>query len=267
MSHYANNPWPSPTFSDLGDFESKPLINGHDFDTSPVLVKKHNTGHAGPRDDHVDFSKGRRASDPRVLRHPHFWDTTGNVMLQMGSTLFRLHGSTLARHSPFFEDILRVKPRQDIQVDGALLHCLVLDKTTVEEVEVLLDAMENAVYVTEPCSLSHVTYTSFYVRTYHVETPSFEYIASLLRVSTTLDFPKFREYAIHCLDEAWPSDLANFAVGSKWHEHAAETVALARNFDVPSVLKRALYELVRTPGFSKVCQSNHHSRKTFNPPK
>ena len=149
MSHYADSPWSSPTFSDLADFESKPSINANDFDTPPVLFKKHNTGHAGPRDVHADFSKGRQASDPRVIRHPKFWDTTGNVMLQMGSTLFRLHGSTLARHSPFFEDILREKPSQDILVDGALLHCLVLDKTTVKEVEVLLDAMENAVYVTE----------------------------------------------------------------------------------------------------------------------
>jgi hypothetical protein len=88
--------------------------------------------------------------------------------------------------------------------------------------------------------------------TYHIETPSFDYIASLLRTSTTLNFPKFREFAIHCLNEAWPSDLENFVVGFKWHEHAAETVTLARTFDVPSLLKRALYELLRTPGFSKV---------------
>jgi hypothetical protein len=88
--------------------------------------------------------------------------------------------------------------------------------------------------------------------TYHNEPPSFKYVVALLRASTILDFPKFREFAICCLNNAWPSDLDQFAVGSKWHEHAAETVALARDFDVPSVLKRALYELLRTPGFSKV---------------
>jgi len=68
----------------------------------------------------------------------------------------------------------------------------------VKDFEVLLDAIENAI-------------------TYHIEPPSFEYVASLLRVSTILDFPKFREFAIHCMDEAWPTELGNFAVGSKWH--------------------------------------------------
>jgi hypothetical protein len=88
--------------------------------------------------------------------------------------------------------------------------------------------------------------------TYPIEPPSFDYIASLLRTSTTLNFPKFREFAIHSLNEAWPSDLDSFIVGLKWHERAAETVTLARTFNVPSLLKRALYELLRTPGFSKV---------------
>lgn len=88
--------------------------------------------------------------------------------------------------------------------------------------------------------------------TYHVHVPSFEYIAALLRVSTVLQFPSFRQFAIHKLEEAWPCRLEEFTVALPWIGHAAETVALARDCSVPGVLKRALYALVMTPGFSSV---------------
>jgi len=235
----------------VGDLDSKSFIKIHALDASDAIdFTNQNAENAQPENYHIDFlSKEHAASDPRVITHPYFWDNTGNVILQVGKTLFRLHGSNLACHSQMFADIIREEPKHDI--DGALLHCSILELTDVKDFEVLLDAMENAVYVTiysPSCGTSFMINSS----TYHIESPSFKYIASLLRVSTLLEFPKFREFAIYCLDEVWPSDLGSFAVGSKWHEYAAETVALARDFNVPSLLKRALYELLRTPGFSKV---------------
>jgi hypothetical protein len=95
------------------------------------------------------------------------------------------------------------------------------------------------------------------VRTYFIEPPSFEVIASLLRASTALKFPKFREFAIHSLTTAWSAELESFSKDSKWLEYAAETVTLARGYNVACVLKRALYELVRTPGFTKVQHLQH----------
>lgn len=71
-------------------------------------------------------------------------------------------------------------------------------------------------------------------------------------MSTTLKFSQFREVAVHYLEEAWPNALADFDVQLQWPEHSAKIVLLAREYNVPSILKRALYELLRTPGFTKV---------------
>jgi hypothetical protein len=72
-----------------------------------------------------------------------------------------------------------------------------------------------------------------------------------------LKFPKFREFAVHSLTSVWPAELESFSKDSKWLEYAAETVTLAREYDVAYVLKRALYELARTPGFTKVQLLQH----------
>jgi hypothetical protein len=243
MSRYSSNSRPSSNVPVADDLHPNFFIKRHTFDTSyslDCITTEPSTG------DH--FLQRPKVPDPPIIMHPHFWDTTGNVILQVRSTLFRLHGSNLTRHSPMFADIISDAPKHNI--DGALLHCCILELTDVKDFQVLLDAMENAMYVTA-YSLPSTRHFILYFSTYHTESPSFEYVASLLRVSTILDFPKFREFAIHCMNEAWPSELGSFAVGSKWHKHAAETVALARAFNVPSVLKRALYELLRTPGFSE----------------
>jgi hypothetical protein len=104
--------------------------------------------------------------------------------------------------------------------------------TSDTDFAVLLDALDNAV-------------------SYTIECPSFDTISSILRVSTSLQFPKFREFAVHCLTSAWPSELENFSIETRWLNYAAETLSLARRYEIPSILKRALYELLRTPGFSK----------------
>ena len=70
-------------------------------------------------------------------------------------------------------------------------------------------------------------------------------VASILRVSTVLDFPKLRDYAVNCMKDVWSDKLDRFSTTSKWLEHSAVAVQLARQYDVPVILKRALYELVR----------------------
>jgi len=64
-----------------------------------------------------------------------------------------------------------------------------------------------------------------------------------------LHFPQFRAFAVKCLERAWPSSIKCRTVSCKWKEFAADTVTLARAYDVPSILKRPLYELLITPGF------------------
>ena len=67
-----------------------------------------------------------------------------------------------------------------------------------------------------------------------------------------LQFPQFRAFAIKCLEQAWPSSIECRTIPCKWVEFAADTVTLARAYDVPSILKRSLYELLITPGFKIV---------------
>jgi hypothetical protein len=103
----------------------------------------HNIAQAQSASSDIEFpTKEHKASVARVFRHPYFWEDTGNFILQVDSTLFRIHDSTLARHSPMFADIIRHKPKFNIA--GALSHCLILDYMDVKDLEILLDAMENA---------------------------------------------------------------------------------------------------------------------------
>jgi len=173
-----------------------------------------------PSKRHKSFADG-------LEKHPHYWDELGNVVVQVEATLFKLHGPNLSRQSVYFEELFRCKSDE---FKGLPMHFV--SSTDVKDLEVLLFALENAV-------------------TFFTESPSFDTIASLLRVSTSLKFPKFRNFAVHSLTNAWPDDLDKVADDGKWLKYAAETVTLARDYDVPSLLKRALYELLRTPGFTK----------------
>ncbi|KAF7979768.1 hypothetical protein HWV62_40790 [Athelia sp. TMB] len=170
-------------------------------------------------------SPGHQFNPQTPQRHPRFWEASGDVILQIQSTLFRVHGTTLAKHSRLFASAGKGKG----DLDGSTLHVLAL--VTASDFEVLLDALENIVQ-------------------YHTQRPPFQYVAALLRVSTILQFHSYRQFAIHMLEEAWPSSLAQFSVAIPWPEHAAAAVALARDCSVPQILKRAIYALLMTPGFS-----------------
>lgn len=73
-----------------------------------------------------------------------------------------------------------------------------------------------------------------------------------MRISTVLDFPKLRDYAVNCMKDVWSDKLDRFSTTPKWLEHSAVAVQLARQYDVPVILKRALYELVRGSIFLEV---------------
>lgn len=84
-------------------------------------------------------------------------------------------------------------------------------------------------------------------------------VASILRVSTALDFPKLRDYAVNCLQDAWSDNIEKFTVTSKWLEHSAEASQLGRDCKVPAIRRRALYELVRRPGLLEVRTLRSHT--------
>lgn len=73
--------------------------------------------------------------------------------------------------------------------------------------------------------------------------PDSDVIAPILRASTTLAFPRFRDFCIHMLRRTWSDDL-NFYT-TYGIPFPAETIVLAKQYHVPDVLKRSYYELIR----------------------
>jgi len=164
------------------------------------------------------------------MQHPTFWDLSGDVIVQIENTQFKLQRASLVRQSEYFSRLLHHDEDRSVSQSGELgvLPVYRVSKTNVHDFEALLTAMDSAVLVN-----------------YLLECPTFEVVASILRVSTVLDFPKLREYAVHCLMDAWPVQLEKFSVTSKWLEYSAAALQLAKDCDVPIIRKRALYELVR----------------------
>ena len=70
---------------------------------------------------------------------------------------------------------------------------------------------------------------------------------AVLRAAHALGFDRFKAFAISYLENKWSDNLANFARGRI--EYPADAIRLARRLNINSVLKRALYELVRADGF------------------
>lgn len=96
-----------------------------------------------------------------------------------------------------------------------------------------------------PVTLRLLTeYPSF--STYYYSPPSLDIVASIIRVSDKLKFTAFFNWASQYLEETWSDDLTSLTedrIGD-----AFETALLGRNSGIRSVLKRSLYELLRTAG-------------------
>lgn len=76
----------------------------------------------------------------------------------------------------------------------------------------------------------------------------------------TLKFPAFQKWTTTYIEKIWSPKLEDLS--SNVIPYALETVVLARQYGLDTVLKRALYELVRAPGFhpvSPVADENEHN--------
>jgi hypothetical protein len=71
-------------------------------------------------------------------------------------------------------------------------------------------------------------------------------VASILRASTALEFPHFRQWAVRYLEEMWSHKLEDLSAVRL--DNAVETITLGRNYGVHGVLKRAYYAILRTDG-------------------
>jgi hypothetical protein len=97
---------------------------------------------------------------------------------------------------------------------------------------------------------SSLIYLAFMHRKYTHSPPTFPVFASILRASTVLEFPSFREFAVNYFQTIWSDNLD--AVSDERLPFALETIVLARECNVQGPLKRAFYELLRIPEFLDV---------------
>jgi len=84
---------------------------------------------------------------------------------------------------------------------------------------------------------------------YIVTPPSFGIIASILRAATRLSFGDMGAWAVRTLEMMWKDDFDE--VTEDHIQHAAETVNLTWDYDIPRVRRRAFYELLRTKNFGQ----------------
>ena len=77
----------------------------------------------------------------------------------------------------------------------------------------------------------------------------FSKLASILRAAHALGFESIRTFTVTNVLESWSGDIDTLT--REAISHAAEAINLGRTCDVPLILKRAFYELIRSPTFGE----------------
>ena len=91
--------------------------------------------------------------------------------------------------------------------------------------------------------------------------PSFQTIAIVLRLSSFFRFDEVRKWAVSALEAMWPGSYDAITCENK--PYAAESLILARFFNIASIVPHAMYELVRstdTDDWEKVSYAYYHIR-------
>ncbi|THU90513.1 hypothetical protein K435DRAFT_760304 [Dendrothele bispora CBS 962.96] len=180
-------------------------------------------------------------------RHNTHWTLDGNVIVRISDVQYKLVRSVLAKQSRWFqsafdtntiegedenedesgkedEDERWGKGMEPVeQYNGCPVY--VLDGIVrPRDFERLLDAMDAAI-------------------TYAHDPPPFPVLASIIRASTALEFTHFKRYSRRVLEEKWTINLESFR---KRISYPCTTILLSQECHIPSVLPRAMYELVKT---------------------
>ncbi|OBZ65021.1 hypothetical protein A0H81_14972 [Grifola frondosa] len=222
----------------------------HDVDLlhSPKRARKDSPSQPKPTSKHK-----RRNS--RRIRSAEFWHLDGSVIIQVQSTLFRLHRSRLAQQSTYFSSLFNGDIREDIiDIDEDDKEGNANHNGSIQAGEFDQREMVDRCPVYKVSSVSVLDFQRLLTAldsgvALAITPPPFPVLASLLRASRILGFSNVLAFSVHLLRAMWPADLERLS--STPTPHATETTVLARQCDVPEVLKRALYELLRTPGFGQ----------------
>ncbi|KIK51490.1 hypothetical protein GYMLUDRAFT_394053 [Collybiopsis luxurians FD-317 M1] len=180
--------------------------------------------------------------DSTVIAHERHWYDGEMIIVQVENTSFKLHDSRLAKESKWFREKLSLKGSEDaINSDGCKIYVVGQANlgivVTKRSFAALVDAMEDAIkYMLSEDSI-----------------PRHGVICDILYAATALGFTRYRAWAVSRLEKHyWSSDLKTLRTQPSWTVEICErAIVTSRECNVPSILKRALYELVRRPDYWK----------------
>ncbi|KAJ6519033.1 hypothetical protein C8R45DRAFT_885281 [Mycena sanguinolenta] len=131
----------------------------------------------------------RTENAPITSRPVTLWIEDGNVVLAVGNTQFRVHWSTLARHSPFFRHMQGLpQPGDEPNIDGCPVVQLSDDPT---DVEYLLSSLYNPTFLLQ-------------------QRLPLRCIGALIRLGRKYDFKGLLDFATDRLTAEFPATLAEY---------------------------------------------------------
>ncbi len=78
---------------------------------------------------------------------------------------------------------------------------------------------------------------------------SFPTLASILRAANAYGFTSLHKWAKHQFESMWPTGIDEVPMTPHASPFILESFLLAQECNIPKVLKRLFYELIRVPGF------------------
>ncbi|KAJ7036880.1 hypothetical protein C8F04DRAFT_1093726 [Mycena alexandri] len=188
----------------------------------------------------ANISASSQHTSRLFVKHARFWALDGNAILQFGSVALRVHQSRLSTQSVWFDKLFdqRAGCEPLLEADEESINDVVVEELggfdvfrldligSVDDFEALLTAMEDAI-------------------AFHYALPTFPTAAAIFRAATTFKFNKFVEFTRKYFLETFSEDLDK--VDATLIPYAAAAVTLGRKWNIPGILKRAFYELLRAP--------------------
>ncbi|KAI0314817.1 hypothetical protein OF83DRAFT_409971 [Amylostereum chailletii] len=181
------------------------------------------------RPAHAVGAKKHKQLGPSYRKHADFFYEGATVGIICGRTVFKVDKQLLSQASPdlataFLEpgfsavgEGFSVDPAYTVKVDGV--------------------------------SFGHLMAILYHANDWMVTPPSFKVLASVLRVSLNLNFPRIRQWALKTIKAIWAPDTSAVILNPLSHADAVDAILFARLCNIPQIMKRALYEIVRSPQY------------------
>ncbi|KAF6750219.1 hypothetical protein DFP72DRAFT_911378 [Ephemerocybe angulata] len=170
-------------------------------------------------------------------KHDRHWNLDGSLIVRIEGVGYKLCRSRIVKESEWFaailahqEEVSRNVLRHERAENGDSIPIITLDEVvgSVMDWERLVDALDDAI-------------------TYLHAPPSHDHLYSVLRVSHALGFRSFEAWAKRVVIESWSSGPTG--TRHPCGVNAATALALGRQFEMPALVERVMYQLMKENEF------------------